>query len=78
MATQYEKIKTKLKTKAGRRPLPPEEKARRLEAQKRENRRRAEARRRASVVLQHKYDEEFARLFKEEYDNLSKDSRFTK
>ena len=78
MTTQYEKIKTKLKNKAGRRPLPPEEKARRLEAQKKENRRRAEARRRAGVVLQHKYDEEFALLFKEEYDNLSKDSRFSK
>ena len=78
MATQYEKIKNKLKDKAGRKPLPPEEKARRLEAQKKENRRRAEARRRASVVLQHKYDEEFALLFKEEYENLSKDTRFSK
>lgn len=78
MATQYEKIKSKLKTKAGRRPLPPEEKARRLEEQKKENRRRTEARRRASIVLQHKYDEEFALIFKEEYDNLRKDARFSK
>lgn len=78
MATQYEKIKSKMKTKQGRRPLPPEEKARRIEAQKKENRRRTEARRRASIVLAHKYGEEFALILEEEYNALKKDARFSK
>lgn len=77
MATQYEKLKSKLKVKAGRPPLTPEEKALRKEAQKREIRRRTEARRRASLVLAHKYDEEFKNIFDEEYKNLARDSRFS-
>lgn len=78
MTTQYEKIKDKLKNKSGRPTLSPEEKARRKEIQKREMRRRAEARRRAYIVLQHKYEEEFKELFNDEYRNLDNDTRFTK
>lgn len=70
MTTQYEKLKTSLKKKAGRPALSPEEKARRKEIQKQETRVRQEARRRAYLVLQHKYEDEFAQIFKEEYINL--------
>lgn len=78
MTTQYENIKDKLLKKRGRKPLPPEEKARRVAEQKKDNRRRAEARRRAYIVLQHKYDEEFKKLFAEEYENLGNDNRFSR
>lgn len=78
MATQYEKLKSKLQVRAGRPKFTPEEKARRNEIQKRENARRAEARRRASVVLSHKYEEEFKMLFNEEYSALESDKRFIK
>jgi hypothetical protein len=60
--------------KRGRKPLPPEEKARRQEIQKAENRKRQEARRRASLVLQHRYSDEFAGLYKKEYEALAKNS----
>lgn len=77
MSTSYEKIKSQLKKKAGRPPLPAEEKQRRQEAQKQEVRRRNEARRRAHLVLQHKYNDEFSKLFDEEYNNLLSDNRFS-
>ena len=78
MATNYEKLKNQPRKKAGRKPLSPEEKQRRVQEQKRETRRRAEARRRAYIVLQHKYEDEFKQLFAEEYANLESDSRFSK
>ena len=56
--------------------LPPEEKMRRLNLQKAENRRRAEARRRAYLVLQHKYEDEFKVLFEDEFQALESDKRF--
>ena len=76
MATQYERLKTQITKKRGRTPLPKEEKARRVDAQRKEARRRNEARRRASLVLTHKYEEEFQKYFAEEYKALSKDTRF--
>jgi len=76
MTTQYEKLKSALRTKAGRPPLSAEEKQRRKEAQKQEARRRTEARRRALIVLQYKYSDEFKAAFDEEYSNLASDARF--
>lgn len=78
MTTQYEKLRSSLKKKAGRPALSPEEKARRKELQKQETRVRQEARRRAYLVLQHKYEEEFAQIFKEEYINLAGEAKTKK
>ena len=78
MTTQYERIKTQMKNRMGRPALDPLEKERRREVQKAENRRRAEARRRAYLVLQHTYEDEFKKAFEEEYKNLADDARFTK
>jgi|688.fasta_scaffold36685_4 hypothetical protein len=76
MTTAYETLKQKMHTRRGRAPLPPEEKARRAKHQKAENRRRAEARRRAYLVLQHRYENEFKVLFEDEYTALENDKRF--
>jgi hypothetical protein len=78
MTTQYERIKTQMKNRMGRPALDPQEKERRHEIQKAENRRRAEARRRAYLVLQHKYEDEFKTIFNEEYSALESDKRFVK
>lgn len=56
----------KVKSKRGRKPLPPEIKAERLEIQKEKNRLRQEARRRASLILQRRYENEFDSLYKQE------------
>lgn len=76
--TPYEKLKGSLKKKAGRTPLSAEEKARRKELQKQQTRIRQEARRRAYLVLQHKYAEEFEQIFKEEFINLCGTNKSTK
>jgi len=78
MATQYERLKTQLKKKAGRKPLSPEERQRRKEEQQKENRRRTEARRRALLVLQYKHEDEFSEIYADEYKALSRDKRFAK
>jgi hypothetical protein len=56
--------------KRGRKPLPAEEKQRRVELQKEQNRLRQEARRRAALVLQHRYSEEFSGLCSIELTSL--------
>lgn len=56
--------------KRGRKPLPPEIKAQRLEIQKEKNRQRQEARRRAALVLQRRYADEFETLYKAEVANI--------
>jgi hypothetical protein len=69
--TEYQQIiADKTKSKRGRKPLPAEEKARRVEIQKEKNRLRQEARRRASLVLQHRYADEFDALYKVEFANI--------
>ena len=69
--TEYQQIiADKTKSKRGRKPLPAEEKARRVEIQKEKNRLRQEARRRASLVLQHRYADEFEALYKVEFANI--------
>ena len=57
-------------TKRGRKPLPADEKQRRIELQKEQNRLRQEARRRAALVLQHRYSDEFTGLFSVELESL--------
>jgi len=56
----------KEKSKRGRKPLPPDIKAQRLEIQKEKNRLRQEARRRAALILQRRYETEFENLYKQE------------
>ena len=69
--TEYQQIiADKTKSKRGRKPLPAKEKARRVEIQKEKNRIRQEARRRASLVLQHRYADEFDALYKVEFANI--------
>jgi len=69
--TEYQEIiADKTKSKRGRKPLPAAEKARRMEIQKEKNRLRQEARRRASLVLQHRYADEFDALYKVEFANI--------
>jgi hypothetical protein len=69
--TEYQSIiSDKTKSKRGRKPLTPEIKAQRLEIQKQKNRLRQEARRRASMVLQHRYAEEFEALYKAEFASM--------
>lgn len=67
--SEYSKINAE-KKKRGRKPLPPEEKARRVAIQRENNRKRQEARRRANMVLQERYADEFALLYKAEYAAL--------
>lgn len=68
--SQYKDIMDNQPKKRGRKPLPPAEKARRLEEQKIRNRQRQEARRRANIVLQHKYADEYSALYEREYESL--------
>lgn len=60
----------KTPAKRGRKPLPPEIKAERLEIQKEKNRQRQEARRRAALILQRRYADEFENLYKAEFANI--------
>ena len=70
MSTTYQEIKKKVGEKRGRKPLPEDERKRRAEARKIELRRRMEAKRRAWFVLEHRYKDEFQRVFDEEYATL--------
>ncbi len=70
--SEYQKIIANGKSTRGRKPLPLEEKARRQEIQKEQNRKRSEARRRAALVLQHRYSDEFEQLYKEEFKAINK------
>lgn len=63
--SEYEKIKAS-GFKRGRKPLPPEEKALRVEAHKKKQ----EARRRALAVLQHRHAQEFAQIWEAELKAL--------
>jgi hypothetical protein len=56
--------------KRGRKPLSLEEKQGRIQIQKQQNRLRQEARRRAALVLQHRYADEFVKLFSVELNSL--------
>lgn len=66
--TEGQEINTK--SKRGRKPLPPEIKAERLEIQREKNRLRQEARRRAALVLQRRYNDEFETLYKAELASI--------
>lgn len=72
--SEYQKIIASGKSNRGRKPLPAEEKERRLQIQKEQNRKRSEARRRAALVLQHRYADEFEQLYKEEFKTIMKSS----
>lgn len=69
--SEYEKIITNVGKRRGRKPLPEAERARRKALQKEQNKRRQEARRRAYLVLQHRYPSEFEALLAEEYEALA-------
>lgn len=68
--TTYQELKDKVGVKRGRKPLPEEERKRRAEARKVTLRRQMEARRRAHFVLQHRYNDEFQKIYNEEYESL--------
>lgn len=63
--SEYEEIKAS-GFKRGRKPLPPDEKARRVELHKKKQ----EARRRALAVLQHRHAQEFAQIWENEFSAL--------
>jgi folylpolyglutamate synthase/dihydropteroate synthase len=72
--SEFERI-TKEKAGAIRRGRPsvltPEQKEQRREIQKIKNRLRNEARRRAHIVLQYRYEDEFNALMESEFRNLA-------
>ena len=70
MSTTYEAMKTKVGGKRGRKPLPEDERKRRADARKVTLRRQMEAKRRAYFVLQHRYSDEFQKIYDEEYESL--------
>jgi len=78
-ATEYEKLMSGGGAIKRGRPsiLTPEQKAQRKEEQKRKTRIRNEARRRAHLVLQHKYEEEYNHLVNQELVNLGKSDRYS-
>lgn len=69
--SEYEKIIETVGKRRGRKPLPVEERDRRRAAQKEQNRLRQEARRRAFLVLQHRYPEEFSAILEDEYKAIT-------
>ena len=74
MATEFEKLAS---SPSGMRRgrisrLTPEQKAKKAEETKQKNRLRNEARRRAHIVLQYRYHEEFQELLESEMQNLLK------
>jgi hypothetical protein len=81
MTTEFERIVQQRQGGARRgRPsvLTQEQREERRKAQNAKNRLRNEARRRAYVVLQHRYNEEFQALLNQELENLSNnDPRYT-
>ncbi len=76
MTTTYQEMRKKLGTRRGRKPLTPEERAKRKEERKAEVRRRMEAKRRAWFVLENKYNTEFKKIFEEEYESLKRSKKF--
>ena len=76
MTTTYQEMRKTLGTRRGRKPLTPEERAKRKEERKAEVRRRMEAKRRAWFVLENKYNTEFKKIFDEEYEALKKNKKF--
>jgi hypothetical protein len=76
MATQYQQLKKKLGVARGRKPLPAEERARRAQIRAVEQKRKNEARRRASFVLQTRYNDEFQDLFQEEMKALKSENKY--
>ena len=76
MTTTYQNMKKKLGTRRGRKPLSPEEREKRKEERKAEVRRRMEAKRRAWFVLENKYNDEFKKVFEEEYEALKRSKKF--
>lgn len=72
METTYTKLREQVGSRRGRKPLPEQERQRRLEARKAENRQRMEAKRRAWFVLENKYNKEFKKIFQEEFEILKK------
>lgn len=73
----YQEMKTKLGSRRGRKPLPAEERERRAKERQAKLRRRMEAKRRAWFVLEHKYSDEFTKIYEEELKSLEKDSNFS-
>lgn len=70
--TEYQKLVQNQRVgKRGRQPLDPAEKERRLAAQREKNRLRNEARRRALIVLQHRYEGEYQSLLQAEFAALN-------
>jgi len=69
--SEYEKS-VRGTNKRGRKPLPIKEKERRIKIQQLANRMRQEARRRAALVLQHRYSDEFLKLYSDEFTALKK------
>lgn len=80
MATEFEKLAS---SPSGMRRgrisrLTPEQKAHKAAETKKKNRLRNEARRRAHIVLQYRYNEEFQQLLESEMQNLIKtDKRYS-
>lgn len=70
--TTYEEMKKRLGTRRGPRPMTPEQREQRMAERKAETARRTEARRRAWFVLENKYNEEFRKVFNEEYETLKR------
>jgi hypothetical protein len=79
MSTEFERLINETGAIRRGRPatLTPEQKAARREEQKRKNRIRNEARRRAHLVLQHRYNDEFRTLMNEELQNLNGSEKYT-
>lgn len=73
----YQEMKTKLGSRRGRKPLPEAERKRRAEERSAKLRRRMEAKRRAWFVLEHKYSDEFNKIYEEELKALEKDTNFS-
>jgi len=81
MTTEFERIQ-EMRLGGARRGRPsvltPEQKEERKKAQNAKNRLRNEARRRAYLVLQYRYENEFNETFQQELQNLkNKDPRYS-
>lgn len=70
--TTYQKMRSKVGSRRGRKPLPDKVRKERLEQRKAENRQRMEAKRRAWFVLENKYNDEFRKVFEEELATLKR------
>lgn len=71
--TEYQKLlNNKQVGRRGRTPLTQEERESRRQAQRERNRLRNEARRRALLVLQHRYEGEYSSILEQEFAALTK------